>query len=140
MKRKMTKEQIELAMDMVKQGMSENAVAVFYGVSRQYIHAYCLGHGINRHIYCRTSKELTEQLKIQSFVQQAICKGVLIPEPCQICGVFGKTDKGHRKVVAHHDDYNKPLEVRWLCRLHHAEWHKENVPIRFISPDTENSC
>lgn len=32
------------------------------------------------------------------------------------------------KVHAHHDDYAKPVEVRWLCARHHREWHKENGP------------
>ena len=35
--------------------------------------------------------------------------------PCEICGA---------KAEAHHDDYEKPLEVRWLCFKHHREWHK----------------
>lgn len=47
----------------------------------------------------------------------AIRDGRLIREPCEVCGDI-KTD-------AHHDDYAKPLDVRWLCRAHHAQHHKE---------------
>ena len=36
-------------------------------------------------------------------------------EPCEVCGAT--------KTVAHHDDYAKPLDVRWLCRSHHALLH-----------------
>lgn len=42
-------------------------------------------------------------------------KGQLIKKPCEVCGAE-QTD-------AHHDDYAKPLEVRWLCRAHHRQWH-----------------
>jgi sterol desaturase/sphingolipid hydroxylase (fatty acid hydroxylase superfamily) len=45
----------------------------------------------------------------------AIKTGKLIRLPCEICGA-PKTD-------AHHDDYAKPLEIRWLCRSHHREHH-----------------
>jgi hypothetical protein len=31
-------------------------------------------------------------------------------------------------INAHHDDYSKPLEVRWLCRSHHMKWHAANGP------------
>ena len=37
-------------------------------------------------------------------------------KPCEICG--------ESKTQAHHDDYDKPLAVRWLCLKHHREWHK----------------
>jgi len=45
----------------------------------------------------------------------AIRDGKLIPKPCEKCG--------ESKAEAHHDDYSKPLEVRWLCRKHHLEHH-----------------
>jgi len=27
------------------------------------------------------------------------------------------------KAEAHHDDYSRPLDVRWLCKRHHEEAH-----------------
>lgn len=42
--------------------------------------------------------------------------GSLITQPCEICGT-------EDDINAHHDDYSKPLNVRWLCRNHHREHH-----------------
>lgn len=47
--------------------------------------------------------------------RKAIRDGVLVPQPCEICG--------NEKSEGHHYDYDKPLEVRWLCRYHHAGTH-----------------
>lgn len=52
--------------------------------------------------------------------QYAMRLGRLIPEPCEVCGSTGR-------VEAHHDDYSKPLDVRWLCRRHHSEAHQEKI-------------
>ncbi len=40
------------------------------------------------------------------------------PESCEACQ---STTAG--KLQAHHDDYSKPLEVRWLCRSCHQRHH-----------------
>ena len=47
----------------------------------------------------------------------AIQKGMLVRQSCEICGIIENID-------AHHDDYTKPLDVKWLCRKHHNEHHK----------------
>jgi hypothetical protein len=44
--------------------------------------------------------------------------GNISEQPCEICKEL--------KVVAHHDDYDKPLNVRWLCQSHHKQWHAKN--------------
>lgn len=53
-------------------------------------------------------------------VYQAIKSGRLIRKPCESCG------DPHSE--AHHDDYSKPLDVRWLClpchRTHHGRYVK----------------
>jgi len=45
----------------------------------------------------------------------AIKKGILARLPCERCGAI--------KVHGHHDDYRKPLELRWLCPSHHKGTH-----------------
>lgn len=57
--------------------------------------------------------------KAHCMVNNAIRGGKLFPEPCEVC--FCTHD-----LHAHHDDYLKPLNVRWLCAAHHSQWHKEN--------------
>jgi hypothetical protein len=47
--------------------------------------------------------------------REALRKGVLVPLRCEICGALG--------AEGHHDDYAKPLEVRWLCSRDHRRWH-----------------
>lgn len=35
---------------------------------------------------------------------------------CEVCG--------KSNAEAHHTDYSRPLDVRWLCRSHHMELHR----------------
>jgi hypothetical protein len=48
-------------------------------------------------------------------VNNAVRDGRLTKGPCEECG--------SQVSQAHHDDYSKPLSVRWLCTKHHAEEH-----------------
>jgi hypothetical protein len=58
---------------------------------------------------------LSTHHKARHLARQAIRRGDLVRMPCEVCGMV--------KSEAHHDDYSKPLDVRWLCRTHHTEWH-----------------
>ena len=52
----------------------------------------------------------------RGLVRKRIYRGTLTRQPCEKCGL----PNGH----AHHDDYSKPLEIRWLCPVHHKEVHR----------------
>ena len=52
-----------------------------------------------------------------SSVARAVKNGTLARQPCCRCG--------ESKTVAHHEDYDKPLEVVWLCQSCHKQRHKE---------------
>lgn len=49
-------------------------------------------------------------------VSVALREGRLTRRPCEVCGGTGE---------AHHEDYGRALEVKWLCRKHHSERHSE---------------
>jgi len=55
----------------------------------------------------------------RNVVSKCIYAGILIKQPCEVCNMI-------ETVEAHHDDYHKPLDVRWLCRKHHVEHHTED--------------
>jgi len=55
-----------------------------------------------------------EKRRAQWAANNAVRDGKLIRQPCEVCGATERIQK-------HHDDYSKPLEVRWLCIKHHAE-------------------
>ena len=49
-------------------------------------------------------------------VRNQIKRGHWVREKCAICGAF--------PAHAHHSDYSKPLDVDWLCKMHHEAWHR----------------
>lgn len=63
-------------------------------------------------------KSNAAKYKAHCMVNNAIRDGKLLKESCEICD--------DENVHAHHDDYLKPLEVRWLCPAHHHQWHAQH--------------
>lgn len=58
-----------------------------------------------------------ERRKAQNAIHNAIRDGRLIKaDECKTCGSTGR-------LHGHHDDYSKPLDVRWLCVPCHARHH-----------------
>jgi len=60
--------------------------------------------------------EVAPKVRARTAVNHAIKSGILKREPC-FCG--------ETRTQAHHDDYAKPLDVRWLCLKHHREVHAQ---------------
>ena len=56
-----------------------------------------------------------KKLAAHNAVSKALLRGKLERQPCWVCG---------EKAEAHHPDYDRPLDVVWLCSPHHKEVHK----------------
>lgn len=55
--------------------------------------------------------------RARTALSQAVKAGKVKRGLCEKCG----DPRSH----GHHDDYTKPLEVRWLCKKHHDEEHRK---------------
>jgi ribosomal protein S27AE len=55
-------------------------------------------------------------IKTGNIVAKALRHGEIKKEPCRDCGEI--------KTQAHHEDYNMPLKIIWLCRKCHLKRHK----------------
>lgn len=83
--------------------------------------------GKDNHFY-RNGLRANDQA--QNLLEQAIEDGVVQKRAvCEQCGAAGTFRDGRSAIQAHHDDYTKPLEVRWLCQKCHHAWHKINQAV-----------
>lgn len=60
---------------------------------------------------------LRHKFEARWLTHRAIKAGKLIKQPCEQCG--------NVKVQAHHRDYDKPLDVMWLCATCHRHIHAQ---------------
>ena len=57
------------------------------------------------------------QVRVAGFINMRIRRGLLVrPDHCSKCGKETRVD-------GHHEDYDKPAEVEWLCRSCHMTRH-----------------
>lgn len=70
----------------------------------------------NRPDHCDLSKEAKKKANTRSYANVYQNRGILVKEPCALCG------SNHSE--KHHEDYDQPLDVEWLCRVCHLEYHR----------------
>ena len=70
--------------------------------------------------YQRRRERNTLKSEIRRLVWVAIREGHLVRP--SVCSLQNENCSG--QIEAHHLDYNKPLDVVWLCRNHHLAWHR----------------
>lgn len=132
------------AVNLYKQGLSIQQTADYYGITRQAMWKILkkrgvqmrsnLKYGAENHFYRGGG---TADDHAQNILEQAIEDGQIQRQyVCEKCNDSGTFANGRTKIQAHHTDYNKPLDVMWLCQKCHHEWHKENRAIsREVMPD-----
>ena len=138
--KKLTQEQAEESVRLYDRGIALGPISKFYGVSRQ-----AMWDLLRRRTTMRPQKRFgkdnhfyrggeTADDHAQNMVEYALRIGVLVrPSSCSECGASpGEMKDGRSKIQAHHDDYNKPLEVRWLCQECHHQWHKDHCSIKGV--------
>lgn len=71
----------------------------------------------------RRKKENKKQLA-RSLIKKHLMRGKIIkPTMCDIC-------KKEGKIEAHHTDYEKPLEIMWLCTVCHRHQHNKLMDVK----------
>lgn len=141
---------LQEATRLYEAGYTCSEIAKHFGVSRQAVYSLLSKYGVyqpggnarqidfnalndslergRKDLLARLRKRERISQQVYRCVTKAIAEGSLVPQPCEVCSSMPILANGNRGVQAHHDDYTKPLEVRWLCSKHHAEWHRLNKP------------
>jgi hypothetical protein len=75
----------------------------------------------DRHFAYRTA-----QNRAKARVANALKRGLLARGECECADEFCSG-----KIHGHHEDYARPLRVRWLCAFHHRVAHKAIGPCSY---------
>lgn len=69
----------------------------------------------NRPNHSNLKTEARQKANCRSYANVNLRRGKIEKKPCEVCG--------SEESQMHHEDYSKPLEVRWFCRNHHLDYH-----------------
>ena len=109
-KRRWAKQNPDYYKNYLKRWNKENAdkMKVYYDTSywKDKRVGYSQKHKINN----------PEKNRARIIAYRAYTSGKIERQPCEHCGI--------EKSEAHHPDYSKPLEVKWLCKKCHVQLHK----------------
>jgi predicted HTH domain antitoxin/DNA-directed RNA polymerase subunit M/transcription elongation factor TFIIS len=139
------KTKYDVSVDMYEKGLSIQDIAEYYGISRQAMWMILKRRGcefrpntrsgVDNHFY-RGGETASD--KAQNILETAIKKGLIQRKYiCEECGEEDTFSDGRSAIQAHHSDYNKPLDVIWLCQKCHHEWHKNNKAIERKEVESE---
>lgn len=136
--KKLTTDQVSSSVAMYETGSSLAEIAEYFEVSRQSMHDLLkrrtvmrpqCRYGADNHFY--RGGAIGDD-HAQNIVEGAIARGMLIrASACQECRTPDIPMRdGRSSIQAHHTDYNKPLEVMWLCQKCHHNWHSRCIAKR----------
>lgn len=94
---------------------SEKGIAVRARATSRYL-STDKGRAMSARYLAKRKAEEPEKFLARTAVMHALQSGALSRGVCEECSAS--------KVEAHHDDYSKPLQVRWLCAKHHKAFHR----------------
>ena len=142
--RKLSKPNLYESARLYEAGLSIEKVGAYFGLSRQALWARFktisvkmrpqLKYGAENHFH-RGGLDASD--RAQNILEEAIKVGIVRrPAMCEKCGASPVFKDGRTGIQGHHCDYNKPLEIMWLCQKCHHEWHKSNKAIPLLDGTT----
>ena len=131
------------AVDMYNSGLSVEEVADYYGVTRQSMWMVLKRRGVEfrdnkrfddqNHFYRGTKADDHAQNVLEKAIQSGRVERKTV---CECCGKSYTFKDGRTAIQAHHCDYNRPLDVMWLCQKCHHEWHKHNKAKEVVTSES----
>jgi transposase-like protein len=128
------------AIALYELGWSVARVAQQYGRTRQAMWGWLKARGVTFRPHLRYGEAnhfhrggTTASDPAQNKLEKALQRGrISRSATCEACGTSARFKDGRTAIQAHHPDYNKPLNVMWLCQPCHHRWHQNNhaVPTR----------